>query len=41
MLEVYGIAPSEAIRQAFEEFGFAEFMVTADDVIAKKSRAVT
>ena len=41
MLEVYGIAPSDAIRQAFQEFGFAEFMATADGVIAKKSRALT
>lgn len=37
VLEVYGIAPSDTIRRAFSEFGFAEFVATAYGFIAQKS----
>ena len=37
VLEVYGIAPSDAIRRALPEFGFAEFVATAYGFIAQKT----
>ena len=37
VLEVYGVAPSAAIRKAFQTFGFAEFVATAYGFIAQKA----
>lgn len=37
VLEVYGVAPSDAILKAFPKFGFAEFVATAYGFIAQKA----
>lgn len=37
VLEVYGVAPSDAIRQVFSEFGYAKFVVTAYGFVAQKT----
>ena len=36
VLEVYGVAPSQAIREAFSEFGFVDFHGTSYGFAAKK-----
>jgi hypothetical protein len=37
VLEVYGVAPSDAIRQVFSEYGYAKFVVTAYGFAAQKT----